>query len=117
MSRLLIVVSALALVLVGAVPASATSEGHGYLALGDSVAFGFNPLADPTNAGNFTGYPEIVARTLNIEDVNASCSGEATGSFISLTGLDNVCRPYRASWPLHVAYSGTQLAFAVNYLK
>src|SRR5438552_19021089 len=104
--------------LVAAVPASAASEGHSYLALGDSVPFGFNP--DPalwSHAGNFIGYPEIVARALNIEDVNATCPGEATGGFLSLTGTDNVCRPYRSAFPLHVSYSGTQVAFATAYLK
>ena len=115
--RVFAVLSALALWLVAAIPTSAASEGHSYLALGDSVSFGFNPLLNPTNAANFTGYPEIVAQRLNIEDVNPACSGEATGSFISLTGLDNVCRPYRSAFPLHVSYTGTQLAFAVNYLN
>jgi lysophospholipase L1-like esterase len=117
MKKLAILVSAVALLVLSTVPAAATSEGHGYLALGDSVAFGTNPLRNPGNASNFIGYPEAVAQTLNIEDVNASCPGEATGGFISPRGLDNVCRPYRAAFPLHVAYSGTQLAFAVNFLK
>lgn len=117
MRRLVVVATTLALCLVSAAPAAASSEGHGYLALGDSVAFGTNPLLNPANASNFTGYPEIVADTLDIEDVNASCPGEATGGFISSTGLDNVCRPYRALFPLHVEYTGTQLAFAVDYLK
>jgi lysophospholipase L1-like esterase len=115
--RFLCCVSVLVLCALAAVPASASSEGHGYLALGDSVAFGTNPLLDSSKASNFTGYPEIVAQTLNIEDVNAACPGEASGGFISPTGLDNVCRPYRATSPLHVAYSGTQLDFAINYLK
>ena len=117
MKKLAVLVGALALFVISAVPAAATSEGHGYLALGDSVAFGTNPLLDPRVASNFTGYPEIVAQTLNIEDVNAACPGEATGGFISSTGLDNVCRPYRARFPLHVAYTGTQLAFAVDFLR
>lgn len=117
MKKLAVIVSVLSLLIVSAVPAAATSEGHGYLALGDSVAFGTNPLLDPRQASNFIGYPEAVAQILNIEDVNASCPGEATGGFISPTGLDNVCRPYRAAFPLHVAYTGTQLAFAVNFLK
>jgi lysophospholipase L1-like esterase len=121
--RVLALFSALALWLIAAMPANASSEGHSYLALGDSVSFGFSPLLDPTNAANFTGYPEIVAQRLNIEDVNPACSGEATGSFISLTGLDNSCRAYRFGspinppLPLHVSYTGTQLAFAVDYLK
>jgi lysophospholipase L1-like esterase len=117
MKKLAVLVSALVLLVLSAVPAAATSEGHGYLALGDSVAFGTNPLLNPNNASSFIGYPEVVAQTLNIEDVNAGCPGEATGGFISSTGLDNVCRPYRAAFPLHVAYSGTQLAFAVNFLR
>jgi lysophospholipase L1-like esterase len=115
--RLFALLSTLALFLVAAVPASASSEGHPYLALGDSVAFGTNPLLDSSNAGNFTGYPSIVAQQLNVEDVNVACPGEATGSFISLTGLDNVCRGYRSAFPLHTSYSGTQLAFATNFLK
>jgi len=117
--RLLALVSAAALSLLGALPASATSEGHGYLALGDSVAFGTDPNRDPTVASNQVGYPDYVASALNVEEVNSSCPGEATGGFISLTGLDNVCRPYRFFFklPLHVSYSGTQLAFAVSYLR
>jgi lysophospholipase L1-like esterase len=121
--RLLALVSAVALFSIGAVPAQASNEGHGYLALGDSVAFGFHPvtpttpISDRLDARNFIGYPEIVAQRLNIEGVNASCSGEATGGFIDAHGLDNSCRGYRAHWPLHTAYIGTQLAFAVNYLK
>jgi lysophospholipase L1-like esterase len=115
--RVLALLSALALWLIAAMPANASSEGHPYLALGDSVTFGFSPLLDRNNASNFIGYPDIVAQRLNVEDVNPACSGEATGGFISLTGLDNVCRPYRAAFPLHVNYTGTQLQFAVNFLK
>jgi len=114
--RLLALLSAAALFALAAVPASATSQGTGYLALGDSVPFGFNPLLNLGDASNFIGYPEIAARLLNINDVNATCPGEATGGFISLTGTDNVCRPYRAAFPLHVTYSTAQLAFATSYL-
>lgn len=110
--------SAVALVALGSVPVSAgENEDSSYLALGDSVAFGTNPLVDPRDAENFTGYPETVAERLDIDHTNASCPGEATGGFISLQGLDNVCRPYRAAFPLHVDYTGTQLSFAVAYLN
>lgn len=115
--RLVSLLSAAALLVLAAPPVSASSEGHSYLALGDSIAFGFNP--NPAlwpDISNFVGYPEIVAQRLNIEDVNASCPGEATGGFISLTGTDNGCRDYRSAFPLHVTYSGTQLAFATSYL-
>lgn len=117
-ARLFALLSAAILFVIAAIPASASNEGHSYLALGDSVPFGFSPV--PTlwpNASNFIGYAEIVAQRLNIEDVNATCPGEATGGFLSLTGTDNSCRPFRAHFPLHVAYSTSQMDFATAYLK
>jgi lysophospholipase L1-like esterase len=120
--RLFALVSALALFVLAAVPASASSEGLSYLALGDSVAFGFNPLlVAGGQAGNpnvFVGYPEVVAKTLDTEEVNASCPGETTGGFISLTnGADYKCQAYRSAFPLHVDYSTSQLDFAIRYLS
>lgn len=120
--RFLALLSALALWVIAATPASASSTDHTYLALGDSVAFGTNPLLDIHNAHNFIGYPAIVGGIMDMNVVNSACPGEATGSFISLTGLDNSCRPYRFGGffpnccPLHVSYAGTQLDFAVNFL-
>ena len=111
------------LLMLGAVPASAhEGEGGGdgsYLALGDSVPFGFNPLVNPKDASNFVGYPEVVAESLELHDVNATCPGEATGGFLSLTGTDNVCRPYRFVFdnPLHVEYHGAQMDFVLRYLR
>jgi lysophospholipase L1-like esterase len=120
-ARAVAVVVALAALLGGwAASASAAAPPHGdrgYLALGDSVAFGTDPTKSPTDASNFAGYPELLARALGLDLVNASCPGEATGGFISPTGTDNVCRPYRLAFPLHVAYAGTQLDFAVGYLE
>ena len=116
--RVLALITAVAISLFGAVPAFADGGGdHGYLALGDSVPFGFSPLLDPRHAQNFVGYPEIVAERLGIHDTNATCPGEATGGFLSLTGTDNVCRPYRSAYPLHVHYTGTQMDFALKYLR
>jgi lysophospholipase L1-like esterase len=117
--RLFALLSAVLLFGVAAVPASASnlSQGLSYLALGDSVPFGFNPLVDPSNVNNFTGYPEIVAQRLHLKDVNATCPGEATGGFLSLTGTDNVCRPYRSAFPLHVSYSTSQIDYALGYLR
>jgi lysophospholipase L1-like esterase len=114
--RLLALLSALSLFVLAAVPASAASEGHDYLALGDSVPFGFSPLLNASDASNFIGYPEIVAQRLDIKDVNATCPGEATGGFLSLTGTDNVCRPYRSALPLHVMYHTSQMDFVLRYL-
>lgn len=126
--RLLALFSAALLFLLGAVPAQAEGEGgnHGdngtgsYLALGDSVPFGYQPVRQLfPNADNFIGYPEIVARELDLRDVNAACPGEATGGFLSWTGTDNGCHPYRTVYPLHVGYSPpeTQMEFALAYLR
>src|SRR6267378_1458007 len=51
--RLLVVLLPVAL-LAGTVPASANDEA-GYLALGDSVAFGFSPLVSPTDTDAYVG--------------------------------------------------------------
>jgi lysophospholipase L1-like esterase len=119
--RLFALLTAALLSVVAAIPASAsasvTSQGLSYLALGDSVPFGYSPLADPSNANNFIGYPEIVAQRLHVKDVNATCPGEATGGFLLLTGTDNVCRPYRSAFPLHVSYATSQVDFAMAYLR
>ena len=96
----------------------AATGDRGVLALGDSVVFGY--IAQDgfayINADNFVGYPAYVGRDLRLDAVNASCPGETTSGFISLTGADNGCRPYRANYPLHVAYPTSQLDFAVSYL-
>lgn len=89
----------------------------GYLALGDSVAFGYNPLLDFRDARNFVGYPELVAAWFDLRLVNAACPGETSSSFVSLTGPDNGCRAYRAAFPLHVEYTTAQLDFAVAFVR
>ena len=121
--KLFALLSAAVLCVLAAVPASASVEGHTYLALGDSVAFGYNPLLVAGGfAGNpnvFVGYPEIVAGSLGMQDVNASCPGETTGGFISTTnGQDYRCLTYRYTYnfPLHVNYTTSQLDYAIAYL-
>ena len=102
----------------------------GYLALGDSVAFGYRPpevVAPPTlylDAANFVGYPEVLARRAHLHLVNASCPGETTGSMIDATAQSYACENllglpggYRTQFPLHVTYQGSQLDFAVHYLR
>jgi lysophospholipase L1-like esterase len=86
-----------------------------YLALGDSVAFGFNPLLD-LRTHTVSGYPEVVAAERGLSITNLSCPGEATGGFVSPTGADNHCRENRQAYPLHAAYDGTQLDAAIDYL-
>ncbi|MGH3320454.1 MAG: SGNH/GDSL hydrolase family protein [Streptosporangiaceae bacterium] len=108
-------------------------SGHGthvsYLALGDSIAFGYTPpqVTPPQayqDAANFVGYPKDVAVAADVVLTNASCPGETTGSMISPDAISNGCENsptssvgYRDVYPLHVSYSDTQLRFAVAFLR
>src|SRR5450631_470122 len=111
----------LGLIMAGAASLASASDAPGnsaFLALGDSVVFGYI-AADGyayVNPRNFVGYPEYVGGDLRLDTANAACPGETTSSFISLTGDDNGCRPYRASFPLHASYTSTQLDFATRFL-
>src|SRR5215472_1424386 len=99
-----------------------------YLALGDSVAFGFVPpqaVPPPNylNAHSFVGYPEDVAQALRIRVWNASCPGETTDSMLVTGVVSNGCENslaspsgYRTLYPLHVQYQGTQMQYALKYL-
>ena len=87
-----------------------------YLALGDSLSFGYNPTV-PVNLNNYHGYPEFVSDGIHKKVANASCFGETSGSFLSLTAPDLGCHQWRAAGlPLYVPYTGTQMDYAVNYL-
>jgi lysophospholipase L1-like esterase len=102
---------------------------HGYLALGDSLAFGYRPpsvtrTADYLNPANFTGYPEDLARALGLRLANASCPGETAASMINSRAPSSGCETsaggglgYRSLAPLHVSYTGSQLSYAVRYLR
>jgi lysophospholipase L1-like esterase len=111
---------AFALVTAGAatLATAAAPEGGAFLALGDSVVFGYITQDGYTylNPNNFVGYPDYISRGLHLNTANASCPGETTSGFISSIGADNGCRPFRANFPLHVGYGSTQLDFATNYL-
>ncbi len=88
-----------------------------YLALGDSIAFGYNPLVIPVNLDKYVGYPEIVSDALHRKVSNASCFGESSGSFLVLGAPDTGCAQWRANLPLKVSYSGTQMQYALDYLS
>lgn len=104
-------------------------RGATYLALGDSVTFGYMepnvvPAPNYYDPSSFVGYPQIVGRLLRLKAVNAACPGETSSSFINTSAQSNGCEnsygggsAYRTLYPLHVHYSGSQLAFAVSYLK
>lgn len=69
------------------VPGFAGNEkNYTYLALGDSVSFGYDEtVANPT-PDKYTGYPEIVADVLHLlkskKETNASCPGQSSTSFL-----------------------------------
>lgn len=98
---------------------------HPYLALGDSITFGYvsNPPAadgsDPYgNPDNFTAYPTYVGASLGLQPVDAACPGETSTSLLALGTPDAGCAAYSGAHPLHEPYSGlTQLQFAVAYLQ
>ena len=105
------------------------TPGSGYLALGDSVPFGYEeqqvvPAPNYADASSFIGYPEDLGSELRLTVANAACPGETSSSFINPSAQSNGCenRPgggasYRTMFPLHVTYSGSQLSYAVSYLK
>lgn len=97
--------------------------GPHFLALGDSIPFGYSPLfkmtAENVADGKFVGYPEVLANRLGYELANASCSGETTSSMIDPTLPDNGCHSGEAPNNLvrKVAYEGSQLAYAASFLR
>jgi lysophospholipase L1-like esterase len=90
-----------------------------YLALGDSVSFGYITQAgfEYINADNFVGYPAYIGHALRLNPAVASCPGETTGSFLSSSAADTGCRAYRTHAPLHVMYASTQLQYATSFLR
>jgi lysophospholipase L1-like esterase len=114
--------------------------GSRYLALGDSVTFGYRESnAIPTSRNNynkpktFVGYPEVIQRALGLKVANLACPGETSASLINPKKPSNGCENspsasgqtpggYATMWPLHVKYKDKtskngQLATAVKYLK
>lgn len=115
-------VFALLLVLAGTTIAASAQGASGprYLALGDSVSFGFITQAgfEYVNADNFIGFPTYAGQGAKLNVVNAACPGETTGSFLSSAAPDDGCQQFRtAGAQLHVSYSSTQLDFALAFLK
>jgi len=97
------------------------AAGRDYLALGDSVTFGYreadtSPPPNYSDASSFVGFPEDVGAALGFNVANAACTGESSASFIVEGARSNGCAAYRTASPLHVSYGGTQLQYAVQYL-
>jgi lysophospholipase L1-like esterase len=89
-----------------------------YLALGDSIAYGFQPTkANATRASAFRGYVDVFAARLRklspqIEVVNYGCPGES-----SVTFARGRCPTLAEGVKLHDAYRGPQLKAAVSFLR
>ncbi|HZP24601.1 MAG TPA: SGNH/GDSL hydrolase family protein [Terriglobales bacterium] len=111
------------LIAVGSATAKDRASGSGnFLALGDSVPFGFIDQAgfEYLYPENFVSYADYDSILLGLNLVNASCPGETTSSFLSAVAPDNGCHEYRRQAPLHVVYTsfnGTQFAYATGYLR
>jgi len=120
--------------LVGGVTTASASAGAGdaanehggaaYVALGDSITFGFSPLlADPWIPERFVGYPEIIANRRDLAVTNLGCPGQTAQALVSLTAVDNGCfdarkAARRAGVPLlHADYRGTQLDAALDAVR
>src|SRR5919204_5304145 len=90
-----------------------------YLALGDSIAFGFQPTKNPgarPSAVN-TGYVDLFAARLRklspkIQVVNYGCPGESTVTFTR-----GGCDWLKGGGKLHDAFRGPQLKAAVSFLR
>ena len=110
-------------------PTASEESGGAYLALGDSVPFGYRggATAEFSDEDNFVGYPELVGEELGLEVLNASCPGETTASFLDASAQSNGCQNtlnsdfgYRKAYPVHVQYQGfdqSQMNFAVQTLE
>ena len=112
----------------GANPVNGSDRNGTYLALGDSVAFGYvppNAVPAPNylDQHSFVGYPELLAQQLDERVSNASCPGETSTSMLVPGAQSNGCENspgspvgYRTLYPLHVQYQGTQMDYALQYL-
>ncbi len=111
---------ALALAVLAAPLFAGDATNYQYLALGDSVSFGYDPTVAKPAPSKFTGYPEIVSQIEFVlkpkKEVNASCPGQTSGSFL-VGGPDIGCEPFKAAYGLHTNYAGTQVSFAVSQLS
>jgi lysophospholipase L1-like esterase len=96
------------------------AKNSAYLALGDSLAFGYTPAAPLGDLADYHGYPQIVASQYPLQLTNPSCFGETSGHFVNLSSLPDLgCAAWRASLPIFVTYgpTETQLDYAVTFLK
>lgn len=115
------VVAALAvlLTLLPGSPGEARGTAVPYLALGDSLPYGWDVVTQPpwSPPASHVGYPETLAARSPLEVTNAACPGETSGSFIDRVD-DNGCGVVAANFGLKVDWGeGSQLDFATAFLQ
>lgn len=114
--------SMLAVAVVLALPVTAASVGHKgpqgyYLALGDSIAYGYQPNKGAQPAAFDNGYVDVFAARLRkmspkIQVVNYGCPGETTVTFTK-----GGCPALREGPKLHDVFRGAQLKAALSFLR
>jgi lysophospholipase L1-like esterase len=109
-----IVVGAAAYAVAAREPSSPPALGT-YLALGDSVTFGYReadalPTPNYADPASFIGFPEDVGAALGLKLTNAACRGETSRELVQTDVSSLGC-------PLHVKYLETQLQYAKAYLR
>jgi lysophospholipase L1-like esterase len=118
--RLAVLFTVAGLLVALAVPATAGASGRPieYLALGDSLAFGYSPYGEPADPAGYVNYADMTARSLRDRLTNAACPGETSSHFIDLEGPDHGCGVWRFGFgaPLHVDYTTSQLDFVDAFL-
>src|SRR5262245_48906782 len=89
-----------------------------YLALGDSMAYGFQPTkANRPPSAVATGYVDVIAARLrkhapNLQVVNYGCPGESTVTFAR-----GGCDWLKGGGELHEAFAGSELEAALSFLR
>ena len=118
--------------LVLAPPAGAAKLGNTYLALGDSLAYGYHqaqfrsefPNVNPATFND--GYVDDFGAALKLANpklqvINDGCPGETTDAFLEGSGIPGFCSNFPAKTPfpdvwLHHPYGGSQLSDALAIL-
>jgi lysophospholipase L1-like esterase len=95
-----------------------------YLALGDSVTFGYSPLLeDPWIPERFVGYPELIEQRTGMPATNLGCPGQTARALVSRDAVDHGCFDFRefareeGITVLHTDYDGTQLDAALAAVR
>ena len=99
------------------------SQQKSMLALGDSIAFAWDPTLPKVNGkvetSKYRGYADMLGERMGLAVQNSACPGEASGSFLDKNAEDNGCRDNRTQYKMHTDWgnAATQMDFAVNALK